>query len=142
MDGVLANFNKGVVDILNIDYKKQGEASGNYHDFLYHEMRKHEHFYYHLEPFKDVLKYPFDCNVPKVILIFSFSSGKLSVLSAAQSIDDKRILLIKLSYTLFLLDFILLVTIGTIIRAAILTIVITTNISINVKAFFIYYLYS
>ena len=57
MDGVLADFDKGVNDIIGIPYQNQDQASMQYHDFLYEHMRKFPDFYYMLEPIQEMVDY-------------------------------------------------------------------------------------
>lgn len=57
MDGVLANFDKGVNDILGIPFLSQDQASEEYHDYLFNTMRKYPDFYYMLEPFDEMIDY-------------------------------------------------------------------------------------
>lgn len=57
LDGVLANFDKGVVDILNLDYMSQEESNSSYHDELYKRMKKVDHFYYQLEPIEEMVDF-------------------------------------------------------------------------------------
>ena len=58
MDGVLANFNQGVIDLLHMTPHKQGDGPLDYKhaNELYAKMREVDHFYGQLKPIPEAVQ--------------------------------------------------------------------------------------
>lgn len=55
LDGVLADFDRGVKEILGLEPHVQGAATKEEDDYLYQKMRQVEHFYGSLEPMEGAI---------------------------------------------------------------------------------------
>ena len=56
MDGVLADFNRGVRELLNMEPKPQGRFDPEYDDRLFNAIRNHKDFYAQLKPVDGALE--------------------------------------------------------------------------------------
>ena len=56
MDGVLANFDKGLIDICGITPQNQATKSDAYDDMMWGKVREAGHYYDMLEPLEDGIK--------------------------------------------------------------------------------------
>ena len=55
MDGVLADFDRGVAELLGLEPHEQGTSSAEYEDELYDRMSRYGHFYEDLQPLPGAL---------------------------------------------------------------------------------------
>ena len=62
MDGVLVNFDEGVINLAKTTPSEQGQRSTKEEDLMWDEIRKVDHFYYKLNPMPNALKMFNDVN--------------------------------------------------------------------------------
>ncbi len=55
MDGVLSDFNKGIVELCKIEAPTQNPNTPEYDERMFNAMRGVDHFYYRLEPMEGAL---------------------------------------------------------------------------------------
>ena len=55
MDGVLSDFNKGIVELCGMEAPTQNPNTHEYDERMFNAMRKVDRFYYQLDPIKDTL---------------------------------------------------------------------------------------
>lgn len=55
MDGVLSDFNKGIVELCKMEAPRQNPNTPEYDERMFNAMRKVDHFYYRLDPIENTL---------------------------------------------------------------------------------------